>query len=61
MAFKNKVIRNPQTKQDIKFLQTSSDTDGKLLEMESTYHAFSKEPAPHYHPFQAEDFTVNFG
>lgn len=26
--------------------------------MESIYHAASKEPVAHYHPFQDEDFTV---
>ncbi|MEZ4852020.1 MAG: cupin domain-containing protein [Bacteroidia bacterium] len=61
MAYKNKVIRNPKTKQDIRFLQTARDTGGKLLEMEATYQAFSREPAPHYHPYQAEDFTVISG
>ncbi len=61
MAFKNKQISNPKTGQDIKFLQTAKDTDGKLLEMEATYNSHSKEPAAHYHPFQVEDFTVLSG
>lgn len=46
---------------DLKFLQTSKDTAGKLLEMEATYHAHSKEPAAHYHPFQSEDFKIISG
>lgn len=58
MAFRNKILTNPHTRQDIKFLQTTRDTNGQLLEMESTYHAFSKEPPGHYHPNQEEDFTV---
>lgn len=61
MAFKNKQISNPKTGQDIKFLQTAKDTDGKLLEMEATYNSHSKEPAAHYHPFQVEDFTILSG
>jgi quercetin dioxygenase-like cupin family protein len=61
MAFKNKTIFNPKTGQGIKFLQTAKDTDGALLEMESTYHSHSKEPVPHYHPFQDEDFEVTSG
>lgn len=61
MATKNKIIRNPITKQDIKFLQTGNETGGQLLEMESTYNAYSKEPAAHYHPFQSEDFRVVSG
>jgi len=61
MAYKNKVIINIVTGQEIKFLQTSEDTAGKLLEMESTYNSRSKEPAPHYHPYQEEDFKVISG
>ena len=61
MAFKNKQISNPKTGQDIKFLQTAKDTDGKMLEMEATYNSHSKEPVAHYHPFQVEDFTVLSG
>ena len=58
MAYKGKLIRNTKTGQDIRFLQTGADTNGELLRMESTYHAASKEPPPHYHPHQDEDFTV---
>eukprot|EP01036_Dinobryon_divergens_P048062 gene48062-64490_t len=58
MAYKNKVISNRITGQSIQFLQTSKDTGGQLLEMESTYHVASKEPPMHYHPFQQEHFTV---
>jgi quercetin dioxygenase-like cupin family protein len=61
MAIKNKTLCNPKTKQDIRFLQTSKDTDGKLLEMEASFNPHSKEPVPHYHPYQEEDFTVLFG
>ncbi|PSR51893.1 cupin domain-containing protein [Adhaeribacter arboris] len=61
MAFKNKIICNPKTGQDIKFLQTGKDTNGQLLEMETTYNAHSKEPAAHYHPYQVEDFKVLAG
>jgi quercetin dioxygenase-like cupin family protein len=61
MAFKNKLIRNTVTGQEIRFLQTAIDTAGQLLEMESTYQAYSKEPAVHYHPHQAEDFEVLSG
>jgi quercetin dioxygenase-like cupin family protein len=58
MAYKNKVIRNPHSGHEMKFLQTAADTNGELLEIEATYHAASKPPAPHYHPAQDEDFTV---
>ena len=61
MAYKNKKICNHVTKQDIQFLQVSKDTDGELLEMESTYNSFSKEPTSHYHPYQQENFKVLAG
>jgi quercetin dioxygenase-like cupin family protein len=58
MAYKNKIITNPIIGQQIRFLQTVKDTDGKLLEMEASYRPYSKEPPPHYHPFQQEDFMI---
>jgi quercetin dioxygenase-like cupin family protein len=61
MAYSNKTIRNSVTGQDIRFLQTARDTYGQLLEMESTYQPQSMEPAPHYHPYQVEDFRVLSG
>ena len=61
MAYKNKSITNPKTGQAIIFLQTAKDTGGKLLEMESTFRAHSKEPPPHYHPKQEESFSIVSG
>jgi len=61
MAYKNKIILNPKTRNEIRFLQTAKDTNGKLLEMESTYLSHTKEPPAHYHPMQTEDFTVIAG
>jgi len=61
MAFKNKIISNQVTGQSIRFLQTSKDTSGELLEMESTFQAHSVEPIPHYHPHQEEYFKVLSG
>jgi mannose-6-phosphate isomerase-like protein (cupin superfamily) len=58
MAYTNKIIRNAHTGHEMKFLQTAGDTCGRLLEIEATYHAASKPPAPHYHPVQDEVFTV---
>ena len=58
MAYKNKVIRNPVTGHEMRFLQTAADTGGQLLEIEATYHVASKPPALHYHPMQDEVFTV---
>lgn len=61
MAFKGKELKNPATGQEIRFLKTAKDTGGQWLEMESTYNSRSKEPTPHYHPFQDETFTVSEG
>src|SRR6185295_10369701 len=58
MAYRNKIMTNPIVGQNIKFLQTARDTDGKLLEMEASYRPYSKEPPPHYHPYQEEDFMI---
>jgi quercetin dioxygenase-like cupin family protein len=58
MAYKNKIINNPKTGQTIKFLQTSGDTGGTLLEMESVFAPGSTEPPAHYHPCQQENFTI---
>jgi quercetin dioxygenase-like cupin family protein len=58
MAFKNKVISNPFNKQTIKFLTTSKDSNGKLLEMISTWQPGGSRPVEHYHPNQDEYFTV---
>jgi quercetin dioxygenase-like cupin family protein len=61
MAYNNKLIKNPKTGQSITFLQTSCHTQGKLLEMVSSFQPFSIEPPPHYHPYQTEDFFVISG
>jgi quercetin dioxygenase-like cupin family protein len=61
MAIANKVIHNPVTGQTIRFQKTSKDTQGALLEMESRFDPFSKEPPPHYHPFQTEHFIIQEG
>jgi quercetin dioxygenase-like cupin family protein len=58
MAYRQKLIVNPSSGQSIRFLQTSKDTGGAWLEMESFFQPHSKEPVAHYHPKQREDFTV---
>jgi quercetin dioxygenase-like cupin family protein len=58
MAYKGKIINNKKTGQQIKFIQTSDDTGGELLEMESLFQPHSTEPVHHYHPLQEELFTV---
>jgi quercetin dioxygenase-like cupin family protein len=57
----HKLINNSKTGQSIRFIQTGRDTAGEPLEMETTFRPFSKEPPPHYYPYQIEDFTVLSG
>ncbi|RYY86511.1 MAG: cupin domain-containing protein [Chitinophagaceae bacterium] len=61
MAYKEKQIHNRRNGQTFRFLQTAADTNGALLEMESTFREHSKEPPAHYHPSQDEHFTVLSG
>lgn len=61
MAFANKIIFNQKTGQLIKFLQTSIDTDGKLLEMNVTFAPQLLPPPMHYHPSQTENFRIISG
>lgn len=61
MAYPSKIVKNPITGQEIKFIQTSRDTQGLLLEMESTFQPYSSEPLPHFHPRQEEDFKILSG
>jgi quercetin dioxygenase-like cupin family protein len=58
MAYHGKIITNPKTGQQVRFIQTSKETEGELLEMESIFQPNAKEPLPHYHPLQTEDFTI---
>lgn len=61
MAYKGKTMLNVKTGIETKFLQTTKDTGGQLLEMETTYPARSHKPPPHYHPYQEEDFVILSG
>lgn len=58
MAFKGKTITNSKTKQTLEFVTTSRDSKGRSLEMISSFEPYSKEPPPHYHPYQYEHFAV---
>jgi quercetin dioxygenase-like cupin family protein len=58
MASANKIISNPVSGQDIRFIRTGGETRGELLEMESSWQPHSAEPPMHYHPAQSEEFMV---
>ena len=62
MARKGEILDNPVTGQRIIFRQTSEDTDGALLEVESVYtKPTPSRPPVHYHPGQEERFEVLAG
>ncbi len=62
MAESGEVLENPATRQRIIFKQTSGDTAGELLEVESVYTKPSpSRPPAHYHPSQEEIFRVLAG
>jgi quercetin dioxygenase-like cupin family protein len=42
----------------LQFIRTAAETDGALLEMESTYREGAGMPAAHFHPAQEEHFEV---
>lgn len=61
MAYPDKIIKNTKTGQAIRFIRTSRNTSGQLLEMESIFQAGSPPPPAHFHPQQVEDFKVEAG
>ncbi|MBK8546928.1 MAG: cupin domain-containing protein [Saprospiraceae bacterium] len=61
MAYQGKVVENKYVGQKLRFIRTSTDTNGELLEIETTYPTKSIEPMAHYHPFQEEWFEVTEG
>lgn len=42
----------------LRFIRTAAETDGELLEMESTYREGAALPPAHFHPSQDESFEV---
>jgi quercetin dioxygenase-like cupin family protein len=62
MARKGEILDNPVTGQRIIFRQTSDETGGALLEVESVYtKPTPSRPPTHYHPGQEERFEVLAG
>ena len=57
MATKGDVFTSPDGGKLV-FRQTTSDTNGELLEVEVTYGPHSNLPPAHYHPHQEETFTI---
>jgi quercetin dioxygenase-like cupin family protein len=51
-------IENPVTGEVVRFLRTSADTDGELVEIEVTVEPDGAVAAAHVHPYQSERFEV---
>ena len=58
MAKTNDIIENPVTHEQIRFLTTSEDSDGKLLKIEFTCKVGAQGPPEHIHPHQSETFEI---
>jgi mannose-6-phosphate isomerase-like protein (cupin superfamily) len=58
MAQQGDVLENPFTGQLLTFRLTAADTEGELLEVESSWAGTGSEPPEHYHPHQEERFEV---
>jgi quercetin dioxygenase-like cupin family protein len=52
------VLENPFTGQDLTFRRTTAETEGELLEVESSWAGGRNEPPEHHHPYQEERFVV---
>ena len=50
MVHAGDILANPATGQTLRFLRTSADTGGALLEIESTWAPGGAEPPEHFHP-----------
>jgi mannose-6-phosphate isomerase-like protein (cupin superfamily) len=58
MAKAGDMLENPFTGQTLAFRRTAADTDGELLEVESSWAGGGQEPPEHHHPRQEEHFEV---
>ena len=58
MARRGDELHNRYTGQSLRFLRTTADTGGELVEVETTYRPGSAKPVEHFHPRQAEHFEV---
>ncbi len=58
MARPGLTLTDPTSGQTITFLRTTAETDGELLELDSTYKPQGGRPPLHKHPSQTERFEV---
>lgn len=61
MARPGDEITNPRTGQRMKFLKTSQDTNGKLLQIECFNSSSGVKEPEHIHPFQENRFEIISG
>src|SRR5690348_15980369 len=58
MAYAGQTLENPVSGEKITFIQTASDTDGELLEIELELSPDGAVPGEHIHPEQEERFEI---
>ncbi|HWG56475.1 MAG TPA: cupin domain-containing protein [Gaiellaceae bacterium] len=61
MIRKGDTIENPVTGERLLFLETSADTNGEYVLVETTVQPHGFVAAPHIHPYQSERFEVERG
>ena len=61
MAYRNKLICNSKAGQEILFLHTAKDTNGRFLGLVTTFQPKGQPPTPYYHPHQTMDLDVLSG
>lgn len=57
----NRLFTDPATGDTLRFVKTSAETNGELLEIEVHYTPAHGKPPAHYHPRQQEHFEVMAG
>jgi quercetin dioxygenase-like cupin family protein len=61
MIRKGQTIENPVTGERLRFLETSNDTNGEYVLVETTVQPNGFVAAAHVHPYQTETFEVERG
>ena len=61
MIHRGDVIENPMTGERLRFLETSSETNGESVRVECTVQPNGFVAAAHLHPKQTEHFEIESG
>ena len=61
MIRKGQTIENPVTGERLRFLETSNETNGEYVLVETTVQPNGFVAAAHVHPYQTETFEIESG